>query len=704
MGAGNPIVLTISQSQWVFLTAIDSFGCTAADSFLVTNNALDIALPDDIILCPGEQLELEVLVTDPQDSVVQLEWSPTAIFLDPLVNPATVVGGLPGVYTLIVEATSANGCLVTDSLMLTVIDTVLDATAVTTSVCSQGTVLFALNAPGASGYTWLFGDPTNPMASASGALVSYQYPGPGTYLAQAYVQTSTSCTDTIVIPVVIPDESISIAFDWSYASCADTAVVQLTNLSVNPGSSFVEWAWWINGSLVDTTESIQVVLSSSSALSVELIGVSANGCRDTLLTMLDIPVIESTLPDTVFVCPGDSVQLNPLANPAYLYSWSPESLFADPAIPSPWVSSDTSLLLTVDISFILPDSCTFQDAVFLEVLPLPQYSLPPDSIRCDTLAIISLDVVPPATVDWYADPDRVDYLATGSQILYPLKDTTDFYLTIRSPEGCTIDDSIQVITKPILVDLFDRYVICTLDSVVIWPMLEGDTSSWVWQWEGMGPHLMGPDGSLTVYPGGEGLWEILVENSFGCAASANTLVEIAAQTPFVSASASPGTILSGGSSQLNVQTDPGNTIQWIPANSLTDPSASDPVAMPDSTTTYTVIVTDMQGCTGSDQVTVRLAIPICEDPYIFVPNTFTPNNDGNNDVLFVRGGFIDEMWFIIHDRWGNQVFESRDPDLGWDGRYQGQLLSTDVFGYYLEVRCFNGETFTHRGNVTLLRN
>ncbi|MCO6485593.1 MAG: gliding motility-associated C-terminal domain-containing protein, partial [Saprospiraceae bacterium] len=124
----------------------------------------------------------------------------------------------------------------------------------------------------------------------------------------------------------------------------------------------------------------------------------------------------------------------------------------------------------------------------------------------------------------------------------------------------------------------------------------------------------------------------------------------------------------------------------------------------DSQTTFIVVVTNEQGCTDTAEVTVRFGNPSCEEPYLFVPNTFTPNGDGLNDHLFVRGLFIEEMLFIVYDRWGMEVFRTLTKQEGWDGTYKGTPLSTDVFGYYLEVTCGDGRHFSKKGNVTLLRN
>ena len=96
-------------------------------------------------------------------------------------------------------------------------------------------------------------------------------------------------------------------------------------------------------------------------------------------------------------------------------------------------------------------------------------------------------------------------------------------------------------------------------------------------------------------------------------------------------------------------------------------------------------------------------LPECEEPYIFIPNAFTPNGDGSNDVLAVRGLGIQDLYLTIFDRWGERVFETRSQDDTWDGTFKGEKLPPDVYGFYLELTCWNGETFRKKGNITLLR-
>jgi gliding motility-associated-like protein len=123
---------------------------------------------------------------------------------------------------------------------------------------------------------------------------------------------------------------------------------------------------------------------------------------------------------------------------------------------------------------------------------------------------------------------------------------------------------------------------------------------------------------------------------------------------------------------------------------------------PDRPTTYTAVATK-GACRRDAEVFVEAYTEGCIDKDAFVPNTFTPNNDGQNDVFFVRGLKIDEVYFAVYNRWGELVFETTDKTKGWDGLYKNRPADVGVFGWYLKVKCFNGEETFRKGNVTLIR-
>ncbi len=209
--------------------------------------------------------------------------------------------------------------------------------------------------------------------------------------------------------------------------------------------------------------------------------------------------------------------------------------------------------------------------------------------------------------------------------------------------------------------------------------------------------------TVLVSPASSAEITATVQNQAGCSKTLRFPVAVSNIRPPLTAGASPDTIAPGERSQLEATFDPAYAYTWTPANTLDNPGTHNPAAMPTETTTYTVQIRDAQGCSNVTSVTVTVRAPVCDWPNIYVPNGFSPNGDGRNDVLYVRGNGIDELYFVVYDRWGEKVFETVNPGIGWDGRHRGKLLPPDVFGYYLRVRCFNGEEFFRKGNITLLR-
>ncbi len=116
-------------------------------------------------------------------------------------------------------------------------------------------------------------------------------------------------------------------------------------------------------------------------------------------------------------------------------------------------------------------------------------------------------------------------------------------------------------------------------------------------------------------------------------------------------------------------------------------------------------VTASNAC-GSYSDSLRLSINDCDTPEVcgsvFIPSAFSPNSDGQNDTLYVRGSCITGMEFMVYDRWGEKVFESKSPAKGWDGKVRGVPLDNAVFVYYLKAVLSNGEQVIRKGNVSLL--
>lgn len=143
---------------------------------------------------------------------------------------------------------------------------------------------------------------------------------------------------------------------------------------------------------------------------------------------------------------------------------------------------------------------------------------------------------------------------------------------------------------------------------------------------------------------------------------------------------------------------------WAPPYGLSCTDCPMPEAAPGRTTTYTVTVTNEFGCQVSDILTVAI-----DCAKTFLPNTFTPNGDGNNDRFYPIGRALRTIRsFRVYSRWGELVYEARNippnrEEYGWDGTFKGAALKADVYVYVLEGTCGDGEQIFRKGDITLFR-
>jgi gliding motility-associated-like protein len=139
------------------------------------------------------------------------------------------------------------------------------------------------------------------------------------------------------------------------------------------------------------------------------------------------------------------------------------------------------------------------------------------------------------------------------------------------------------------------------------------------------------------------------------------------------------------------------TFTWSPAATLNDSTSASPIASPSEATTYTVTMTDINGCITTDEVTI--IVP----GSLFIPNTFTPNGDGYNDAFGAWGTDITEIELNVFNRWGELIWSSADLGGRWDGTYQGNQSPIDTYVWKVRAREIAGEVHERVGHVNLIR-
>jgi large repetitive protein len=144
-----------------------------------------------------------------------------------------------------------------------------------------------------------------------------------------------------------------------------------------------------------------------------------------------------------------------------------------------------------------------------------------------------------------------------------------------------------------------------------------------------------------------------------------------------------------------------NTVAWSPGAYLSDSTIINPTAFPPSSTVFTLTTTTPEGCVCKDKVTIVVI------PLIDAPNTFTPNEDGVNDIWVIRNtGYYEGVNLYIYNRYGDRIYEVKEfgPGTEWDGKYKGNYVPSATYYYVLNFRFVGEETiFSYTGSITVIK-
>jgi gliding motility-associated-like protein len=155
---------------------------------------------------------------------------------------------------------------------------------------------------------------------------------------------------------------------------------------------------------------------------------------------------------------------------------------------------------------------------------------------------------------------------------------------------------------------------------------------------------------------------------------------------------------------LQLQAGGGTTYRWLPATGLSNPAIANPVAMyhtPSTGVMYKVLVYNEAGCVDSAYIKVKVFQTM---PAVFVPNAFTPNSDGKNDLLRpVAVGMARIDYFQIYNRWGQLVFSTTTNEHGWDGTVTGKLQPSGTYVWVVKAVDYTGAPYMQHGTLVLIR-
>lgn len=378
---------------------------------------------------------------------------------------------------------------------------------------------------------------------------------------------------------------------------------------------------------------------------------------------------------------------------------------------SPVVLFDEAGTYTVTLT-ILDTICNLTDTAVkvITVYPELQLEVPNDTIVCDAFTYDLIANSNGTAVDykWSLDPEFGTLLNDGaldSSITVSPTETTTYYVTASNGWPlCDLKDSVVVTFVAGAIETMPDTLVCLGDTVNLYAtnLLPEVTIDWDWS---PNEHIIFEAGSLAkALPPTSMYFYLTAVTDLGCTINESVYVSVTSiDSSTIYATAVPDLVPEGGTSVLTAYPATGYTYVWFPPYDVETPyEQSTKTTTIEKTKTFQVFMSDGI-CSIQTPVTVKTYEFVCGDVYIYVPSGFSPNGDGQNDELFVRGLNLEQLSFKIFDRWGELVFETTDQSVGWDGTFKGAKLDPDVYVYHLKAICFDGQEQLIKGNVTLLK-
>lgn len=726
-GTGNAAVPTISHTYTtsgtynITLTTTDINGCTdvaTKTNYIRINGGTANFNATNVGGCAGLTTTFNDLSsTDGVNAISNWQWD----FGDGTIQnysspPYQHTYNIPGTYSVKLVITDVAGCKdsITINNLVTTTDPIPDFTSADTLTCPGATVTFT-NSSNAVGFSsqWDFGD----GGTSSLNSPTHIYAATGLYTVKLTIVDAYGCPDSLIrntyIRVDRPSANFSVSD--SVSSCLPFEV-QFTNTSTFYSS--VLWDFGPGEGTSALTNPLHYY-NTPGSYPVKLLVTSPGGCLDSVIKII-------TVNDTI----GSRLNYLPirgcsplLASFNIVTSGIMASYFWD------FGDGNTIITTTASASHIYTSFGTFIPRVIMQdpsgcLIPLQgvdtffitgakaKFGID-NALLCDRGTINFSDSTtsndPITNYDWLFG-DGGSSTQQNPVHTYSSPGIYTVQLTVQTQLGCrdTITKTalIKVVQRP-LIDIGGDTVICVNFSLLHSGLfLQPDTSIVTWQWS-----FPNGNSSTQQNPGAQtytttGIFNVnaIATNSSGCRDSSNQTIYVN-PLPVVNM---PGqmTVQNGFPVTIPATYAP-NTISWIwsPATGLSCANCPTPEAGPKFNTLYQVYFTDNNGCSNIGSIMVNV---ICKNVNLFIPNTFSPNADGSNDVFYPRGKGLERVKLLrIFNRWGEVVFEKRDfpindASYGWDGTYKGNKPQADVYVYQAEVFCENGEIIRLNGNIALV--
>jgi gliding motility-associated-like protein len=704
IGAGTTLATNVNDARWFYVRGQSNFGCQGLDSVFVNYRGNDI--PIDFRMIPlncGDSLVVQFQDISGDTLITNWNWDLGNGQTSTAQNPITTYYADSN-YTINLQIQIIGNCTGQVSKPLIAQIPVLEVPNNNLATCGNDSILLNIQTNPNLTYAWSPGLGLSDSTIANPTVLTtvnttytvrvYGYSNFGGVLDTCWLEDS-------IYVAVQPAPSVQIQGDT--ITC-DTSI-NLT--AISPQITTYGWS---------TNRDFQTIVDNDPLLTTGLPDVQnvfyvqvqdSFGCRGVDSILVYRRSVQLNLDPTYVSCDANPVALwvsNNNPSDTLNYTWSPNTIIlTGQGTDSITIQGQTAVNLTV--VGINQFGCIDSVETSVSIAPPLSLNVPLDTILCQPNLTLTANSNQSVQYIWSDQINFNNILGQNPSLQTNVVNNQHvYYVQVEDSLGCTKVDSILVGYYPVDIILDSAAFICTTAPVQLVATNLNANDSLTYQWTSTGTIVSGQGtDSILVMPTVTTNYSVLAQNQYGCTSMGQTLVSISSSNPGLSIQADLDTVYAGNEAQLLATQQAGYVYTWNADPTLSEDSIYNPIATPEGTTTYYLTITDALGCTTADSIIIYVNLPICDEPNVFVPNAFSPDGDGYNDIIYVEGNAITDINFIIYNRWGEQVFKSNDKNIGWDGKFKGKDCLPDVYGYYMQCRCLDGNELIKKGNITLLR-
>lgn len=593
----------------------------------------------------------------------------------------------------------ATGCTVTEDTLINIAPPVTANISGNPTVCEGDLADLTITFTGGAPFEIVYQDPNSnnqTVSNISANPYTLQVTEAGTYTLVS-VTGAGGCTGTVsgagtatVTTIPKPDVTLSADVD----TCDGYAISPLTVTSSNGGTV----TWYDDNTLTNvlttgnsyTPGGLSVGQNIFYAQEEENVMGCAGDYDSVIVTVYAVPPAP-TITGATDYCDGDpftALTANGLGTGYFTWYDGSGNFLENNITHTPNLSVGTHVIqLTETVNGC--ESPTGSITINVKETP-PAPTMSADATYCDGETLLDMTATDNigGTITWSSDPNGTNVLGTGSTLAPSNTIGTTTYYATETLNGCTgptgeVDITVNEVPY---VEVPSEVEICAGDSVYIEAQHNGFPITWT---SGdSGPNVWLGPATTTTY---------LVNSSNNCGDDQDTIKVIVYDPPTIFASNDITTGL-GGEVELNATG--ALSYDWDPEpNECLDANCREVYVIPTQTTTYVVTGTDANGCIGTDTVVVT----INGEMQIFVPNIFSPNGDGWNDEMVIRGPRLFNFKLMVFDRWGKLIYEADDQRDYWDGTFNGKPADQGVYVYRITGKNVLDIEVDQKGNITLVR-